>query len=89
MQLSEIPTYHHSLARIICNPPLPKYYLGECDACPDVAKFKEELIVLLNENDMDHIVYKQWISTDRSTLETFCAPPEEFAEICEKLELLC
>ena len=45
--------------------------------------------MLLDENDMDQIVYKQWISTDRSTLETFCVPPEEFVEIfCEKLELL-
>ena len=49
---------------------------------------KEELIVLLDEIDMDQIVYKQWVSTDRSTLETFCVPPEEFVEICEKLELL-
>ena len=55
--------------------------MGECDACPGVVKFKEELIVLLDENDMDQIVYKQWISTDRSTLETFCVPPEEFVEI--------
>jgi hypothetical protein len=63
--------------------------LGECDACPGVVKFKEELIVLLDQNDMDQIVYKQWISTDRSTLETFCVPAEEFVEIfCEKLELL-
>ena len=41
-------------------------------------KFKEELIVLLDENDLDQIVHKQWISTGRSTLETFCVPPEEF-----------
>ena len=39
MRLSEIPTYHHCLARIICNPPLSKCYLGECDACTGVAKF--------------------------------------------------
>ena len=51
---------------------------------------KRKLIVLLDENALDQIVYKQWISTDRSTLETFCVPPEEFAEIfCEKLDLLC
>ena len=38
---------------------------------------------------MDQIVYKQWTSTDRSTLETFCVPAEEFIEIfSEKLELL-
>ena len=89
MQIPDLPTYHHCLAKIICNPPLPKCYLGECDACPGVVKFKEELNVLLDENDMDQNVYKQWISTDRSTLETFCVPPEEFVEIfCEKLELL-
>jgi len=38
---------------------------------------------------MDQVVYKQWIATDRSTLETFCVPAEEFVETCEKLELLC
>ena len=68
------------------NPPLPKCYLGECDACPEIAMFKEELIKRLDENDMDH---KQWVSTDRSMLETFCAPAEEFVDtFCEKLELL-
>ena len=89
MRLSDVPTYHHCLARIMCNPPLPKCYLGECDACPGIAMFKEELIKLLDENDVDQIVYKQWVSTDRSMLETFCAPAEEFVDtFCEKLELL-
>ena len=38
---------------------------------------------------MDQIVYKQWVSTDRSTLETRCASAEEFVDtFCEKLELL-
>ena len=54
-----------------------------------ITKLKEDLIALLDENDMDQIVYKQWTSTDRSTLETFCVPVEEFIEIfSEKLELL-
>ena len=70
LELPDLPTYHHCLARIICNPPLPRCYLGECDACPAVEKFKEELAVLLDENDMDQIIYKQWISTDRSTPST-------------------
>ena len=43
IELSDLPTYHHCLARIMCNPPLPKYYLGECDVCPGVAKLKEHL----------------------------------------------
>ena len=89
MRLSDLPTYHHCLARIMCNPPLPKCFLGGCEACPGITKLKDDLIALLDENDMDQIVYKQWTSTDRSTLETFCVPVEEFIEIfSEKLELL-
>ena len=34
-------------------------------------------------------MFKQWVSTDRSTLETHCLPAEEFADLfCEKLEAL-
>ena len=89
MQLSDLPTYHHCLARIMCNPPLPRCYLCECDACPGVTKLRDELIALLEETNLDQIVYKQWTSTDRSTLETFCVHAEEFVQIfCEKLELL-
>ena len=89
IQLSDLPTYHHCLARIMCNPPLPRCYLGECDACPGVTKLRDELIALLEETDLDQIVYKQWTSTDRSTLETFRVHAEEFVEIFyEKLEFL-
>ena len=31
MQIPELPTYHHCLAKIICNPPYARCYLGECD----------------------------------------------------------
>ena len=29
-----LSTYHHCLARMMCNPPLPDCYLGECEVCP-------------------------------------------------------
>ena len=52
-------------------------------------KFKKELIDLLDDNGTDQMVYKHWISTNRSTLETFCVPGEQFVDIfCEKLEIL-
>ena len=89
VHLSSLPTYHHCLARIMCNPPLPICYLGECKHCPGIGILKDELEVLLDENDMDQIIYKQWISTDRSTLETFCVSAEDYIEIfSDKLELL-
>jgi len=89
MQLPELPTYHHCLAKIMCNPRHPTCYLGECDACPGIEKLKEELLTQLDENDVDQIIYKQWVSINRSTLETYLSQAEEFADyFCDKLELL-
>ena len=63
--------------------------MGECDACPEIEMLKEELLTHLDEIDAEQIIYKQWVSTDRSTLETFCLPVEEFVDtFCMKLELL-
>ena len=71
MQILELPTYHYCLAKIICNPPHPRCYLGECDACSEIETLKEELLTHFDEIDIEQIVYKQWVSTNRSTLETF------------------
>ena len=87
MQIPELPTYHYCLAKIICNPPHSRCYLGECDACSQIKTLKEEL---LTHFDVEQIVYKQWVSTNRSTLETFCSRVEEFGDtFCKKIELLC
>lgn len=84
-----LPTYHHCLASILCNPPLPTCFLGNCTYCPGVSKLRDDLSTLLDENVIDNISFKQWISVDRSTLETYTKPVDEFVEMfCEKLELL-
>ena len=89
MQIPELPTYHHCLAKTMCNPPHPRCYLGECDACPGIEALKEELLTHFDETDAEQIIYKQWVSTDRSTLETFCSPFQDFVDtFCEKVELL-
>ena len=75
--------------QIICNPVQPNCYLDECVACPGIMKFKKRLTDLVDDNCTDQIVNKHWISTNRSTLETFCVPAEKFVDIfCEKLEIL-
>ena len=90
MQIPELPTYHHCLAKIMCNSPHPRCYLGECDACPEIEMLKEELLTHFDEIDVEQIVYKQWVSTVRSTLETFCSTVEKFTDtFCKKIELLC
>ena len=58
MQIPELLTYHHCLAKITCNPPHPRCYLGECDACPEIEPLKEELLTHFDEIDVEQIVYK-------------------------------
>ena len=83
-----LKTYHHCLARLICNPPLPECYLGDCTVCLGTEKFKEHVTVLDN-NMVDTVTYKQWTAVDQSTLETVSKSSDEFLESCGgKLEAL-
>lgn len=85
----EYATYHHCLASIVCNPPLPICFLGKCTSCPGLSYFRQNLTTLLDENLIDNITFKQWVSVDRSTLETHTKTVDEFIDVfCEKLELL-
>ena len=89
MQIPELPTYHHCLAKTLCNPPHRRCYLGECDISPGIDTLRKELLTYFDETDVEQIVYKQWVSTDKSTLETFCSPYEDFVDaFCEKVGLL-
>ena len=82
-----LATYQHCLARIICNPPQPICYLNRYDACPGISVVKETLTRLMDTNLIDSIVYKQWISVDRCTLETISKPADDFVDsFFEKLE---
>ena len=45
-----LPTYHHCLAKIHCNPPLPACYFDECNSCPGISKFRDDLTDFLDEN---------------------------------------
>ena len=84
-----LQSYHHCLARIMCNLPLPTCYLGECACCPGVSTLRVDLIELLDENLIDSITFKQWVSVDRCTLETYTKSVEEFVDMfCDKLDVL-
>ena len=74
---------------MVCNPPQPGCYLGTCHLCPGTTRLRDDLLTALDDNMIDSVVFKQWISVDRSTLETVTKPADEFVEsFCEKLELL-
>ena len=74
LSLSEFKTYHHSLARIICNPPLPRCHLGECDSCPGVEEIKENLINLFDHNMIENITFKQEYIIEREGEYRTCNP---------------
>ena len=81
--------YTHCLAKIICNPPQPDCYFQTCNSCPEISSLKEHLHELMDSNMIETVQYKQWISTDRSTLETITNSADEFVEsFCEKLKTL-
>ena len=81
--------YGHCLARIICNPPQPDSFFWICSSCPGISDLKEHLHKLLDNNMIETVQYKQWISTDRSTLETITKSADDFVEsFCEQLKML-
>ena len=84
----QLKEYNHCLAKIICNPPQPDYF-QTCKFCPGILGLKEHLHALMDNNMIDTVQYKQWVSTDRSTLETITKPADEFVEsFCEQLKTL-
>ena len=84
-----LTSYHTCLAKMMCNPPLPICYFGECEYCPGIEKLRETFVMLLDEYLIDSITYKQWTAVDRSTLETMTKSSDEFVDsLCEKLEAL-
>ena len=86
---TSLQTYQHCISQAICNPPLPSCYLGTCNSCPGFAALEEVLHSMLDDNVIDYVTFKQWVSVDRSTLDTFSKPADEFVEFfCDKLKLL-
>lgn len=85
----DLSSYKHCLSWMICNPPLPQCFELKCENCPGTPRLKDEITRLLDENGIDEIIYKQWITTDRSTLETLIKSSDEFVnELITKLLVL-
>ena len=74
---------------VICNPPLPACYLRICQYCPGISKLKDYLNEVMDDNYIARIQYKQWVSVDRSTLETITKPADDFVDpFCDQIKLL-
>jgi hypothetical protein len=73
-QNTQLSTYHHCLAMMMCNSQQSFFKYGS-------DKLQDLLGNLPEENAIEHVFFKQWISTDRSTLETTVKPSDGFTNM--------
>ena len=58
-------SYKKLLQHLICLDPRGECYENRCASCPSKKFLEEKLINAFNDNSVESIDYKQWISTDR------------------------
>ena len=84
MHAVDIPRFHgsykHLLAEITCNAGTMDCFLGNCSDCSPVAELRQHILDEIEDEGIDEIYYKQWVTTDRSTLETMAADIESFCD---------
>lgn len=82
-------TYKDCLQRITCSNATDKCFLGNCNKCPTLDNFKNNLHALLNDSNISEIQFSTWTGTDRSTLMKQVLNSDEFLEdLCVRLSAL-
>jgi hypothetical protein len=66
----QVKSYDNCLSKIICNVPSVRCYQGGCEMCPGTENLIKNTEKRSEDNNIDNITYKEWLTTDRSTLET-------------------
>lgn len=81
--------YKICLSLIMCSEATSKCQLNVCENCPGIENIKQKLINHFEEDMIENITYKQWISVDRCSFETVTKTVDEFVErFCEQLIIL-
>lgn len=75
-----LKNYNDCLNRMICNPLSTRCYLGKCDTSPGITNVINQIEKSFDDNFIDSITYKQWTTADRTTLQTFISPVEDYLE---------
>lgn len=76
----QLQDYKDCLCKIMCNPPAPGCYLDTCKICPGVGPLQESLSQMFDDEMIDTVTYKRWLSVDRCTLETGVKDKDEFID---------
>ena len=82
-------TYNDLLKKFICKEPSENCYFRTCGTCPKTSEIKEQLEKIFEENEIEEISYKAWVSTDRCKLMNVVSDTAEFIDsLVESLESL-
>ncbi|CAF4238702.1 unnamed protein product, partial [Rotaria magnacalcarata] len=81
--------YHTLIDKSVCDSKNPRCMLRQCRECPGKEGVASFLNSFSNLSDCESIIYNQWITTDRSNLETISNSVEDFIDILSaKITLL-
>lgn len=77
-----VPLLHYSdcFKVILCPYPSSDCYFGKCAQCPGIDVLQNLLGTVFEENVVENITYKYWISNPRSSLETLIKSTSEFVD---------
>ena len=75
-----IENYHDCLNRMTCNEQTTDCFLGLCDKCPGVDNIVTQLEKNFDDKFIDNVKYKQWVTTERTTLQTLLSSVDEFLQ---------
>lgn len=85
----ELPTYKHCISKMLCNPPSIDCNMSECSSCPGDFEIRNILEKSFEDNLIEKVTFRQWVSVDRCNLETLQKSSAEFIEyFCDKLSTL-
>lgn len=77
------------LEKLVCSIENEECILHRCSQCPEENELRNYLLELEYLQDAENIIFKQWIQTDRPSLDTVIKTANEFIEsLVQKLQNL-
>lgn len=92
MHCQQTITYHELMEKLVCSVESKLCMIHRCPSCPGalvLASFLEAVCKIDDFNAGEVLKYKQWVTTDRTTLQDCCMTLEEFVEtLVERVDKL-
>lgn len=84
-----LQNYKQCIAKMLCNPSSIDCNMGQCEYCPGETELHNILENSFEENLIEQVKFRQWVSVDRCNLETLEKTSEEFIDLfCSKMTSL-